>query len=127
MPDIPLRTALATHPEIDLAIVFGSVARGDARPDSDLDIAVQTREPLDATAKMRLIEDLACATGRAIDLIDLRTVGEPLLGQILKHGRRIRGDSADMVDLMRRHVFDTEDFLPYVERMLEERRKAWIG
>lgn len=119
--------ALSAHPEIELAIVFGSVARGDARPDSDLDIAVQAKRPLDAGQKMRLVADLAVATGRPIDLIDLHVTGEPLLGQILKHGRRVRGDSSRVADVMRRHVFDTEDFVPYVERMLAERRKAWIG
>ena len=76
---------------------------------------------------MDLIADLAVATGRPIDLVDLHIVGEPLLGQILKHGQRIHGDSSRTVDLMRRHVFDTEDFMPYVERMLAERRNAWIG
>lgn len=31
---------VAQHPRIAAAWVFGSVARGDARPDSDLDLAV---------------------------------------------------------------------------------------
>ena len=26
-----------------------------------------------------------------------------------------------------RHLFDAADFLPYVERLLAERRRAWIG
>lgn len=103
------------------------MAAGTARADSDLDIAVDAGRPLDAAAKARLIEMLAAATGRAVDLIDLRTVGEPLLGQILKHGCRIVGSAADQAELIRRHVFDAEDFLPYVERMLRERRRAWIG
>lgn len=30
-----------THPEISRAIVYGSRARGDNRPDSDLDVAVE--------------------------------------------------------------------------------------
>lgn len=122
-----VQTALANHPEIELAIVFGSVARGEARRDSDVDIAVQMARPLNVDEKMRLIDDIAAATGRPVDLIDLRTVGEPLLGQILKHGQQIRGEAVDLTPLMQRHVYAMEDFMPYVERMLEERRQAWIG
>jgi predicted nucleotidyltransferase len=120
-----VKNVLARHPDIQLAYVFGSVARGTARPDSDL-IAVQTTIPLGSSVRIKLVEDLAVATGRPVDLIDLRTAGEPLLGQILKHGQRIVGDDANHVALLRRHVFDMEDFVPYVQRMLDERRQAWI-
>jgi predicted nucleotidyltransferase len=122
-----VQAALAKHPEIELAIVFGSLARGEARRDSDVDVAVQLPTPLDADRKMQLIADIAAITGRPVDLVDLRTVGEPLLGQILKHGRRIRGEAADLVPLIQRHVYAMEDFMPYVERMLDERKRAWIG
>ncbi len=84
-----------------MAIVFGSLARGEARRDSDVDVAVQLPTPLDADRKMQLTADIAAMTGRPVDLVDLRTVGEPLLGQILKHGRRIRGEAADLVPLIR--------------------------
>jgi predicted nucleotidyltransferase len=122
-----VQDALAGHPEIRVAIVFGSLASGHAKQDSDVDVAVQAASPLDTAARMRLIEDIATATGRPVDLVDLHTAGEPLLGQIVKHGRRLRGSDDDYAALLRRHVFDTEDFMPYVERMLEERRQAWIG
>ena len=109
------------------AFVFGSLARGGARPDSDLDIAVQADHPLSADQAATLIDALAAACGRPVDLIDLKAVGEPLLGQILAHGQRLFGSDEDHAALVRRHVFDTEDFLPYARRMLRERRRAWIG
>jgi predicted nucleotidyltransferase len=41
IPQIDARTAvLDRHPEIDLGVAFGSLARGRRRPDSDLDLAV---------------------------------------------------------------------------------------
>lgn len=119
--------ALANHPEIQLAFLFGSVARGDAEHDSDVDVAVQAASPMNAEEKMKLIDVLAAATGRPVDLIDLRTAGEPLLGQILKHGLMIRGSATDKARLMQQHVYAMEDFMPYVERALAERRRAWIG
>jgi predicted nucleotidyltransferase len=127
MPVEQVNTALAAHPDIELAFIYGSVARDQARRDSDVDVAIQASTPLNAEEKMRLIEDIATATGRAVDLVDLRVVGEPLLGQILKHGLQIRGKPTDRALLMQRHVYAMEDFMPYVERTLAERRKAWIG
>jgi predicted nucleotidyltransferase len=75
---------VTNHPEIKLAVVFGSVAQSTAGRDSYVDVAVQSSKPLGADKKMQLIADLAATTARQIDLIDLRTAGEPLLGLILK-------------------------------------------
>lgn len=116
--------ALEKHPEISLAYVFGSIAKGKAKPDSDLDIAVQSDKALTTEQHISLIEDLALATGRPIDLIDLKTAGEPLLGEILQ-GIRLIGSDANHAELIKRHLFDSADFLPYVERMLTERRAQW--
>ena len=121
-----LRQALENHPGIRQALVFGSVASGRARPDSDLDIAVEADHPLDAAEKVKLIEALALASGRPVDVIDLKTASAPLLGQILARGQRILGTNADHAELMRRQLFDTADFQPYIDRMLRERRRKWI-
>ncbi|MDO8336222.1 MAG: nucleotidyltransferase domain-containing protein [Candidatus Saccharibacteria bacterium] len=116
--------ALEKHPEINTAYIFGSVAKGTARPDSDLDIAIQGDKSLTTEQHIALVGDLALATGRAIDLIDLKTAGEPLLGEILQ-GKRLLGEDAEHAELIKRHLFDSADFLPYVKRMLAERRAQW--
>lgn len=122
-----LNDTLARHAELELAIVFGSVAGNAQGADSDVDLAVQAANPLDAELRMTLVAELAVATGRAIDLIDLRTVGEPLLGQILVHGRRLLGSDEAYARLLSRHLIDAADFLPYAQRIVDERRRAWIG
>jgi len=118
---------LARHPHIELAVLFGSLAAGKARPDSDLDLAVAATTPLTSAARMALIADLAEHYGRPVDLIDLSRVGEPLLGQILVHGKRLLGGDERYARLLRRHLFDNADFTPYRNRILAERRQAWIG
>lgn len=110
-----------------MAILFGSLASGWARPDSDVDLAVWSDGPLDAETRIALIDDVALALGRPVDIIDLTRTGEPLLGQILRNGRRLLGSDIDYASLLSRHVFNNADFVPYVNRMLEERRRAWIG
>ena len=110
-----------------LAIVFGSLAAGEGRAQSDLDLAVDAGRRLVAAEKVALIAELAGRTGRPIDLVDVHAIGEPLLGQILKHGKRILGSDTHYANLIRRHLFDVADFLPYRNRILAERRQAWIG
>jgi predicted nucleotidyltransferase len=122
-----LKKALQAHSGLRLALLFGSCALGTQRPDSDVDVAVDMGGVMAAKQHVSLISDLALATGRAVDLIDLRTVGEPLLGQILQSGRRIGGEHAVHAQYITRHVMDVEDFVPYQERILRERRQAWIG
>lgn len=120
-------TVIRSNPAIELAILFGSVAAGKERNDSDLDLAVLAAQPMTVNEKMSLISELAVKIGRPVDLVDLSSVGEPLLGQILQHGVRILGSNIQYANLIRKHLFDQADFLPYRNRILSERRHAWIG
>jgi len=108
-------------------ILFGSVASDRARFESDIDVAVELNHALDAAEKSRLIEKITAITGRAVDLIDLKTVGQPLLGQIIEHGLRLVGDDVSYGMLLSKNAFDHEDFLPYRQRILDARRQSWIG
>lgn len=116
-----------TQPGIRLAILFGSLAAGRERADSDLDLAVDAGHRLTAGEKLALMTELAERTGRPVDLVDLHAVGEPLLGQILRHGNRLLGSETCYADLIRKHLFDQADYLPYRNRILAERRRVWIG
>ena len=125
--DNQLREVLAGFPELILALVFGSVAKGLQHIDSDLDIAVVTKQALTADEKIVIISALAEKTGRPVDLVDIKVVGEPLLGQIVLHGRRLLGSDGEYGRLISRHLFEQADFMPYRNRILAERRAAWIG
>ena len=125
--DKQLQAVLTRCPKLVLALVFGSVAEGRQSPDSDLDIAVAAKQALTVAEKMAIIAALAEQTGRPIDLIDLKIVAGPLLGQIVRHGRRLLGSDAEYGRLLSRHVFEQADFMPYRNRVLAERRAAWIG
>jgi predicted nucleotidyltransferase len=122
-----IRQILKGYPHVRLALLFGSLAKGNARKDSDLDLAIATDHPLDSRQKMQLIAELASAIGRPIDLVDFAMIGEPLLGQIIVHGRRILGDDDHYARLLSTHLFAEADFVPYQTRILQERRQAWIG
>jgi predicted nucleotidyltransferase len=121
-----LQDVLARFPTLVLALVFGSAAQGQQGADSDLDIAVAAKQPLTAVQKIEIISALAIQTGRPIDLVDLKAVAEPLLGQIVRHGRRLFGSDSAYGQLISRHLFEQSDFMPYHTRVLAERRAAWI-
>lgn len=125
--DHQLVQVLTRIPGLALAILFGSAARGQQRPDSDLDIAVQADHPLSASEKIDIVHALAESTGRPIDLIDLKVAAGPMLGQVLRHGRRLLGSDAVYGRLISRHLFEQADFQPYRNRILAHRRAAWIG
>ena len=125
--DTQLKEVFAHFPKIALAVLFGSVALGRQRADSDLDIAVSAKQALTGDEKLAMIKALAERTGRPVDLIDLSVVSEPLLGQIVRHGRRVLGSNTLYGELISRHVFEQADFMPYRTRLLAERRMTWIG
>lgn len=110
-----------------LVLLFGSVARGTARPDSDLDLAIDLGRPLTVDDRLALVDALAAASGRPVDLIDLRRAGVPLTGEILKHGVRLAGDLATYSALIARHLTDVEDFMPAYNRLMAQRLGAWVA
>jgi len=75
-----LRGALRGREDVHLALLFGSRARGRARPDSDADVAVLGRD-LDLLA---LASDLSTAARVEVDVVSLDDPGYPLLNALLR-------------------------------------------
>lgn len=84
-----LRRALRTEPNVRLAVLYGSVARGDDREDSDADVLVSFAEDR-ADARIALAVRLERALGRDVDVARLNRVDRSaplLLLQALDEGR----------------------------------------
>jgi len=121
-----LNNWLEQHQEINLALLFGSYARGEARNDSDVDLAIACDIALNAKQKLRQINELNVLLKREVDLIDLKTVGQPLLGRIMSEAKLLKGTETDYAELAIRNVNMNEDFLPYIERVQKERRDRFL-
>jgi len=122
-----LAERLSLDEDIVIAIAFGSIVTGGLRPDSDVDIAILTQQPLNTQRRQELICLLADITGRPVDLVNLRTAGVTVMRSLLKHGKRLVCKDRRAYDsLVSRMLVDVADFLPYHQRLLKERRKAWI-
>ena len=75
----------AVAPSVELVVLFGSVARGRSRPDSDLDVAVRCDGPADLDALYLLLAPRL--TTSLLDLVDLRRTGSLLAFQVARHGQ----------------------------------------
>jgi predicted nucleotidyltransferase len=119
----------AAHPEIAVAYVFGSVARGKARPDSDLDIGIVYRR-FDRSGALhgRIAPALAHAIGRelgieAVDVVDLEAQGPFFCHHVLLESRIVyEADSDRRVDFESDAIVRGLDFRPTWE--LATRGKA---
>ncbi len=117
---------LSQYPEIKLAILFGSLASGNAHLNSDIDLALLADAPLTVDFKLQLIEAIGVEFGRPVDIVDLYHAAEPILGQVFK-GIRLCGDNTTYAKLLTKHLLNTADFLPLHQRILTERRNRWIN
>ena len=122
-----LAERLSLDEDIVIAIAFGSIVTGGLRPDSDVDIAILTQQPLNTQRRQELICMLADITGRPVDLVNRRTAGVMVMRSLLKHGTRLGcKDRRAYESLRARILVGAPVFLPYYQRRFGERRKAWI-
>ncbi len=118
---------LERQPLVEFAILFGSFARETSNAGSDIDIAVELDQPLTPDLKLSMLQSFSELTDRKIDLIDLKTVGEPLLSQIVKYGKVVKGTNEDFLRLSIKNLNMMQDFTPYLQRLLKERRARLLN
>lgn len=80
-----LRERAASLPEVRLAVVFGSTARGQARKDSDVDLGLLLG-PVSRRERLHVEAELARAAGREVDFIDLDEAPPLLRFEITRDG-----------------------------------------
>ncbi len=127
-----IKIVLRKHEEILVAYLFGSVAKGKAGEDSDIDIGLLLAEYFEPkplyTAKVsrEIMEETGC--DRKVDVRILNNKSIIFQHQVLKDGKKIfsRDESA-------RIGFETEvydrylDYKPFFDRFNEIRRKRILA
>lgn len=114
-----LRRTLEAEPTVAYALLFGSSARGTARPGSDADVAVERTASAarDVGALGGLAARLSSAAGRSVDLVLLDEARPALAYRIFRDGRLIiERDHTALVARKARAVLDYLDFKPVEER-----------
>jgi len=64
--------------------IFGSVARGEAQPDSDIDFLIDLGENLSPWFPVRLIRDLEKLLGRKVDIVTEKGLKERIKQRVLQ-------------------------------------------
>jgi predicted nucleotidyltransferase len=96
-----LRSALRTEPNVRLAVLYGSAARGDDVADSDVDLLVSLCEDR-ADAAVKLAVRVERAIGRDVDVARLNRVRDTaplLLLQAIDEGRLVLDRDEEWSDL----------------------------
>lgn len=108
---------IAASYSLDLVVLFGSHARGDAHEDSDIDIAIRARLALDKEQVLQLSvvfdEIFPC-----VQVVDLRSAPPLLLGAIVQDGKLLyEGAPSLYEEFCIRAVNEYLDYLPVLEAL----------
>ncbi len=80
-------TRIAGHHGVIRVRVFGSVVRGEATPDSDIDLLVETGPEISAWFPAGLILDLEDLLGRRVDIVTERALNPAIREHVLQEAR----------------------------------------
>ncbi len=119
-PGSAIAAVLARYPALAAAYLFGSVARSEAREDSDLDVGVVYRargSDVHERVASSLASELSSATGfEHVDVVDLEAQGPIFCHRVLLEGRRVyEADRARRVDFESDTLVRAFDFRPTYE------------
>jgi predicted nucleotidyltransferase len=81
-----LRGVIDAEPAIRVAYLFGSCARGDCGPTSDVDVALLGALPIDLMDLAALGAQLETVIDRRVDVVDLQSASPLLCRQVVAEG-----------------------------------------
>lgn len=105
--------------DIKLAFLIGSYAKGTARPDSDVDVAVLFGRSFDVKQVLDLKEQLTELVGVDVDLVVLDSVGPVMKMQVLKTGILLHAEKGAYEQFFVSTINEYDD-LKYCRREIEE-------
>jgi predicted nucleotidyltransferase len=114
--DVEAIVEIVTDAPVSVAVLYGSYARGEQRPESDIDVAVEFDESLSSTertrARLALIERLGTALGTDdVDVTPLSKASAELKREILEDGICLYGSvDEDVPEETTGHDERLEDF-----------------
>jgi predicted nucleotidyltransferase len=128
-PERSLVEALESWPGVRLAVLFGSAARLEAVPGSDLDVGILFEPGRESAAALDVV--LARATGRCVDLVRLDSAPPLLRFEIARDGRVLLERTPHAwVDFRARAMTDWWDWAPtarFLHAAAVERLRASVA
>lgn len=90
--DLPRLIDICRQNDVSMVGVFGSVARGEARGKSDIDLIVRFSKRKSLLALVRLERELTEALGKKVDLLTEAAISPYLRERILKEMQVVYGE-----------------------------------
>lgn len=112
---------LVKQSDLACVILFGSVATGKFNNQSDIDVAVAKQSKLTTDEFLSIVGKITPFSPRKIDLIDLHAAHPPLSQEIFKNGIWLKKDPQIYYQILKRTLFEVEDFLPLKQRIQKTR------
>ena len=104
---------LKALPDAWAIYVYGSFARGDEWPTSDLDLGVLLPPGRGISNQLKLLAKVSGAVHRDVDIVDLRSAGLDLVHEVLRDGRPLSvRRKADALAWESEQMTDYSDFHP---------------
>jgi uncharacterized protein len=119
---------LAAMPQAWAIYVYGSFARGEEWPESDLDLAVLLPPVQEIPDLLGVMSEISERTGRDVDVVNLRKVGDVLRREVLADGQSLYVSDPGAVlaweaSAMSRYARHREE----IHDILEDFRRTGIG
>jgi predicted nucleotidyltransferase len=114
-----LKSFLKSEPGLELAFLMGSYAKGTARKDSDVDVAVLFSSTPSSSNILDLNLRLSAVLKKEVDLVALNTAGPIIKMQALKTGILIYRTKNTYEDFFTRTLYEYED-LKYYRQEIEK-------
>jgi predicted nucleotidyltransferase len=128
-PEQALPEELESWPGLRLAVLFGSAARGESGPGSDLDVGVLFEPGPDRSTALEVA--LARATGRRVDVVRLDSAPPLLRFEIARDGRVLLERAPHTwADFRARAMTDWWDWAPtarFLQAAAVERLRAAVA
>ena len=114
-----LRQSASSIPEIRLAVLFGSTARGTATRRSDVDLGVSL-DPDTSAVRRRVVVELERAAGRSVDVVFLEEAPPLLRFEISRDGvLLLQKENHLWTDFKTKAMLDWWDWAPYAKQIEE--------
>lgn len=113
--------------DIEMVLLYGSVAKGTFNPKSDIDIALYSKKELSFEVLAKIQTELAIMFDREIDVADLKKAEGTFLYQIMTNAVKIKFEENIYVRYAMKALYFYEDFLPILRRTQEEKLKRMLN
>ena len=121
-------TLLKAFPNAWAIYVYGSFARGDHSPQSDIDLALLLPPDEKMDDLLSIISDVSTRVHREVDLVDLRKVNDVLRREVLAEGQTLYVSQPDRVlEWEGTAISRYQRYREEVSVLLEDFQKTGIG